>query len=69
MSAHAARQRVSFRSIKEAVEAARDGDQILLLRGIHNGMGYAMCPLHLTVLSLQVGVFAKISDAFCTAFA
>lgn len=35
----AARQRVSFRSVKEAVAAARDGDQILLLAGIHNGMG------------------------------
>ena len=35
----AVRQRVSFRSVKEAVEAARDGDQILLLRGIHNGLG------------------------------
>lgn len=32
-------QRVSFRSVKEAVEAAEDGDQIILLPGIHNGMG------------------------------
>lgn len=37
-----ARQRVSFRSVKEAVAAARDGDQILLLAGIHNGMGEAV---------------------------
>ena len=32
-------QRTSYRSIKEAVEAARDGDQIILQPGIHNGMG------------------------------
>lgn len=29
----------SFRSIKEAVAAAQDGDQVVLLPGIHNGMG------------------------------
>ena len=33
------RRRTSFRSIKEAVTAAQDGDRILLRRGIHNGMG------------------------------
>ena len=33
-------QRMSFRSVKEAVEAAKDGDQVILLPGIHNGMGY-----------------------------
>lgn len=33
-------QKASFRSVKEAVEAAQDGDQIMLLPGIHNGMGY-----------------------------
>ena len=33
------RRRTSFRSIKEAVAAARDGDRIILRRGIHNGMG------------------------------
>lgn len=33
------RRRTSFRSIKEAVAAARDGDRILLRRGVHNGMG------------------------------
>jgi hypothetical protein len=32
-------RRTSFRSIKEAVEAARDGDRIVLRRGQHNGMG------------------------------
>ena len=31
---------MSFRSVKEAVEAAKDGDQVILLPGIHNGMGY-----------------------------
>ena len=31
--------RASFRSVKEAVEAAQDGDQIILLPGIHNGLG------------------------------
>ncbi|GAB4818117.1 hypothetical protein N2152v2_005163 [Parachlorella kessleri] len=36
------RRRTSFRSIKEAVSAARDGDRILLRRGIHNGMGEAV---------------------------
>lgn len=30
----------SFRCIKDALEVAKDGDQILLLKGIHNGMGY-----------------------------
>ncbi|KAL4421167.1 hypothetical protein ABPG77_003350 [Micractinium sp. CCAP 211/92] len=33
------RRRTSFRSIREAVTAARDGDRIVLRRGIHNGMG------------------------------
>lgn len=32
-------ERFSFRSLKEAMEAAKDGDRILLLRGIHNGSG------------------------------
>ncbi len=40
--ATAVRQRTSFRSVKQAVAAARDGDQILLLAGIHNGMGCAL---------------------------
>ena len=35
-------QRTSFRSIREAVAAARDGDRIVLLRGVHNGMGEAI---------------------------
>ena len=33
------RQRTSFRCLKEAMKAARDGDRILMLRGTHNGMG------------------------------
>lgn len=33
-------QKTSFRSVKEAMEAAQDGDQIILLPGIHNGLGY-----------------------------
>ena len=32
-------RRLSFRSVREAVAAARDGDRILLRRGVHNGMG------------------------------
>ena len=32
-------RRTSFRSIKEAVSAAQDGDIIILRKGIHNGMG------------------------------
>ncbi|KAK9852134.1 hypothetical protein WJX84_002432 [Apatococcus fuscideae] len=35
-------KRSSFRSVKEAVDAAEDGDRILLLSGIHNGMGEAV---------------------------
>lgn len=35
--------RTSFRCIKEAYEAAKDGDRIVLLRGIHNGMGETVC--------------------------
>ncbi|KAL3162418.1 hypothetical protein ABBQ32_010088 [Trebouxia sp. C0010 RCD-2024] len=35
-------RRASFRSVKEAVDAAQDGDQIILLPGIHNGMGEAI---------------------------
>ena len=35
-------QKTSFRSVKEAMEAAQDGDQIILLPGIHNGMGYVI---------------------------
>ncbi|PRW57622.1 tetratricopeptide repeat 1 [Chlorella sorokiniana] len=38
-AAAAARRRTSFRSVLEAVTAARDGDRIILRRGIHNGMG------------------------------
>lgn len=33
------RRRTSFRSVKEAVTAARDGDRIVLRCGVHNGMG------------------------------
>ena len=33
------RRRTSYRSIREAVAAARDSDRILLRRGTHNGMG------------------------------
>jgi hypothetical protein len=36
------RRRTSFRSVKEAVTAAQDGDRILLRRGTHNGMGCAL---------------------------
>lgn len=32
-------RRTSFRSIKEAIAAAEDGDRILLCCGTHNGMG------------------------------
>lgn len=32
-------QRTSFRCLKEAMTAARDGDRILLRQGIHNGLG------------------------------
>jgi hypothetical protein len=31
--------RTSFRSVKEAMEHARDGDHIILRAGIHNGLG------------------------------
>ena len=36
-----AQRRTSFRSLKEAVLAAEDGDRILLGSGTHNGMGCA----------------------------
>ncbi len=39
MQAH----RTSFRCIKEAYEASKDGDRIVLLRGTHNGMGETVC--------------------------
>ena len=35
----AGRRRRSFRSLRAAVEAARNGDSIVLQRGTHNGMG------------------------------
>lgn len=35
------KRRTSFRSIREAVTAAHDGDRIVLRRGTHNGMGCA----------------------------
>jgi Right handed beta helix region len=35
-------KRTSFRSIQEAVSAAQDGDRILLLKGVHNGMGQSI---------------------------
>jgi tetratricopeptide (TPR) repeat protein len=38
-SALTSKIRTSFRSIKEAIAAAKDGDRILLLKGTHNGMG------------------------------
>lgn len=38
-TAAAAARRTSFRCVREAVVAARDGDRILLRRGVHNGMG------------------------------
>ena len=34
--------RTSFRCIQEAISAARDGDRILLLKGVHNGMGQSV---------------------------
>lgn len=37
--AHAAKQRYSYRSIHEAMDAAEDGDRILLKAGIHNTGG------------------------------
>jgi hypothetical protein len=36
------KNRTSFRCIQEAVSAAEDGDRILLLRGVHNGMGQSI---------------------------
>ena len=38
---HMAGKRFSYRSVKEAVHAARNGDKVLLEKGIHNGLGYA----------------------------
>jgi hypothetical protein len=38
----AARQRTSFRCLREALGAARDGDRVLLRRGVHNGLGEAV---------------------------
>lgn len=35
--------RTSFRCIKEAYEASKDGDKIVLLKGTHNGMGETIC--------------------------
>ena len=32
----------SFRTVKEAVEAARDGDRVVMLRGLHNFSGEAV---------------------------
>lgn len=37
--ADAGAQQTSFGSVKEAVAAAQDGDQVVLLPGTHNGMG------------------------------
>ena len=37
-----AQRRTSFRSLKEAMLAAEDGDRILLGSGTHNGMGCAV---------------------------
>lgn len=34
--------RTSFRCIQEAISAANDGDRILLLKGVHNGMGQSV---------------------------
>jgi len=34
--------RTSFRCIEEAISAASDGDRILLLKGVHNGMGQSV---------------------------
>lgn len=31
--------RLTFRSVHDAVDAAEDGDEIVLMAGIHNGLG------------------------------
>jgi hypothetical protein len=48
------RRKTSFRSIKDAVAAARDGDRILLRSGIHNGMGESIT-IHKRVLIMGEG--------------
>ena len=39
MTVGAVRRGFSFRSVHAAMKAARDGDQIILRKGIHNGLG------------------------------
>ncbi len=39
MTVDAVRRGFSFRSVHAAMKAARDGDQIILRKGIHNGLG------------------------------
>ncbi len=51
MPRRAVRQRRSFRSLRAAVEAACDGDCVLLLRGVHNGMGCVYLPQHISALA------------------
>ena len=38
----AVRRGNSFRSVHAAMKEARDGDQIILRKGIHNGLGCAL---------------------------
>ena len=39
MDSSAGRLRYSYRSLQDALAAARDGDTICLQRGMHNGLG------------------------------
>lgn len=48
------RRKTSFRSIKDAVKAARDGDRILLRAGTHNGMGESIT-IHRRILIMGEG--------------
>ena len=59
----AARHRTSFRSLKEAVAAARDGDRILLLAGVHNGMGCAAPTRLLRFVSVALGQASCVATA------
>lgn len=60
-------RKFSFRSLHAAVAAARDGDQILLKRGIHNGLGCGSAACTSVPMTLTHATLAALlsSGRFC----
>jgi hypothetical protein len=55
VAATARRARTSFRCLREALAAARDGDRILLRAGVHNGLGESVEVSHRVLIEGEGG--------------